>query len=185
MPTDAAAFALKTRRYATAWQRANRDGVNKAALATKGLIVTQIGRATGGSMRLSGVGKKGSKLGVRYNVRGYYGNISAIVSATGALHLIERDTKAHEIPRGSSSRRARTTSGRLSVKRVATGRSLSQGVRLKNPQWQSGWATGPFEHPGTKGKAPFEIGVRTAEPIVRGVMRRAHTSSLAATFGVS
>lgn len=184
MPNDAAMFAAKTRRYATTWQRANRAAINKAALTTKGLIVTQIGRATGGSMRLSGVGKKGSKLGVRYNVGGYYGAVTAIVSATGALHLIERDTKAHQIPRGSSSRRIRTSSGRLSVKRVETGRSLSQGVRLKNPQWQSGWATGPFEHPGTKGKAPFEMGVRAAEPVIRAVMRRAHTSSLAETFGV-
>lgn len=178
---DAARFAKKTQNYATAWQRANRDAVNKAALAVKTSVLVQIGRTTGGSMRLSGVGKKGSKLGVRYNVRGYYGNVTAIVSAIGALHLIERDTKAHEIPRGFGSRRTRTATGRLSAKRIATSRITAQNrpMRMGNE-----WRTGPFKHPGTKGQKPFELGVRAAEPVVDSVMRRAHTTSLARTFGV-
>lgn len=179
--TDAMKFADKTKRYATAWQRANRDAVSRAALTIKGSVMTQIARTTGGSMKLSGVGKKGSKVGVRYNVRGYYGNVTAIVSATGALHLLERDTKAHEIPRGFGSRRTRTSAGRLSAKRVSTSRSLDQARPMKIG---GEWRTGPFKHPGTKGQKPFELGVRTATPIVDRVMRQAHTSSLARTFGV-
>lgn len=91
---DAAKFAAKTRKYGTAWQRANVDAVNKSALATKTTILSFLRAATGGDNVLSGVGKKGAKLGVSYNTRGFYGNPTALVRATGPFHLAERDTKA-------------------------------------------------------------------------------------------
>lgn len=179
MPSDGAKFAQKTQQYATTWQRANRDAVNKAALSVKTSVMAQLAHAVGSDLRMSGVGSKGARLGVRYDVGGYYGNVTALVTATGPMHLVERDTKPHQIPRGQSSRRTRTSSGRLSNKRVTTGRARSQTTRMN---MGGTWRTGPFLHPGTRGKHPFEKGVTAAEPIVRDVFRRAHTTSLARTF---
>lgn len=170
---DGAKFHAKTRRYATAWQQANVRAVQQAALTTKNSVLALTPKT------LSGVGKRGARLGVSYNVRGFYGNPTALVRATGPFHLIERDTAPHQIPRTASSRRIKLESGRLSAKRELTGRTLSGRKRLRLP---GGWVMGPVSHPGTKGKHPFERGVNRAEPLTRQVFRRAHTTALARTF---
>lgn len=157
MANPAANFSRKTRRYATAWQKANTDAVNKAALMTKTTVLAFLTTATGGDRVLSGVGRNGAKLGVSYNTRGFYGNPTALVRATGkAFPLIERDTKTGVRNRRRRSRRSALT---------------AQGPQMG------------YYHPGTKGKHPFERGVNAAEPYTMGVFRRAHVESLRMTFG--
>jgi hypothetical protein len=102
---DAAKFAAKTRRYALAWQQANTQAVAVSALAAKMAVLAQLGPATGGDLKLSGVGKKGAQVGVRYGVLAS-GNPSALVRATGPFQLIERDTKAGPRPRNRVRRNA-------------------------------------------------------------------------------
>lgn len=67
--------------------------VGAAALAAKKVHLVRLAADTGGDLRLSGVGAKGAKLGVKYTVLGD----SAVIQATGPAHLIERSTKAHRI----------------------------------------------------------------------------------------
>lgn len=68
---------------------AKKDGLAKAAL----LVKTSVVAAMGGVTRLRGVGRKGARIGVRYDAK----SDSATVRATGPFHLLERDTAAHPI----------------------------------------------------------------------------------------
>ncbi len=69
-------------------QTANRDGVNRAALAITNTIRDSIRAATNGSMRMSGIGARGARVGARYDVKGA-ANPTALIRATGPLHLLE------------------------------------------------------------------------------------------------
>jgi hypothetical protein len=97
--------------------------------------------------RLSGVGRKGARVGVRYNVGSYPDGAKALVFATGPFHLIERDTKAHRIPR--ERRRGR--------RRYAVVPGVGPRARV--------------QHPGTKGKHPFARGVQMSEAAVQRAVR--------------
>jgi len=123
-----------------ALQRAQIAGVTKSALLVTTAIRGEIRAATGDN-RLSGVGARGARVGAKYDVKGQV-NPSAIISAKGPLHLIERDTSPHLIiPRG---------------RRVG-----KRGRRLKGGQVlhmaNGGYAASAL-HPGTRGKHPFERG---------------------------
>lgn len=126
-------------------------------------IRSEIQAVTSGS-KLRGVGNKarraagGARVGVKYDVKA----ATAIVQATGPLHLLERDVTKHTIPRTQGSRRLRTAAGRLSHKRGATGRVLS-GRKFLGNKARGFAAMGPVTHPGTRGKHPFERGVRRVE----------------------
>lgn len=95
--------------------------------------------------RLRGVGKKGAKLDVRYNVGSYGDDAKSLVFATGPWQLIERSTRAHRIPRVRASARAK--------RRVVVIPSV--GVRAS------------ANHPGAKGQHPWRKGVEAAQPAVR------------------
>lgn len=137
-------FAGKCARAAEASRNSAKLGTEAAALATKRAILAV------SPSRLRNVGKKGSKLGVRYTVSDTAEGSSALVFATGPFQLIERNTKAHMIPRQRSKGRRRVI--------VIPG----VGVRAF------------AHHPGTKGQHPFEKGVAAAFPL----MVRAYDSAL-------
>lgn len=103
------------------------------------------------------VGKRGAKVGVRYDLRS---DTEAIVRMTGPAQLIERDTKAHRIPRGTvgQGRRQRANTKRIVIPNV--------GVRM--------WA----QHPGTKGKHPWEKGLQASLPDVRNAAGRYYFDTL-------
>lgn len=128
--------------------------VGQASLAVKTAVMANMA----GVSRLSGVGRAGAKVGVRYDIRG----TTSLVRATGPFHLLERDTKAHEIPKAG--RRRRRNARNLLV--------IGGEVR-----------TGPVQHPGTKGKHPWRKGVAQSAPLVRGIFRREFRRSLARSFG--
>lgn len=126
--------------------QARGTAVRAAALAAKTSILPHISRGSGGDLRLSGVGRSGANVGVRYDVKGYIVP-TALVRATGPLHLIERDTAPHRIPKRPPLNRPLRINGRI--------------VR------------GPVMHPGTQGKHVWAAGVRAALPAIRAAFRGA------------
>ncbi len=104
--------------------------------------------------RLRGVGRNGRKLTAKYNEHGAGSEASALVFVIGPLQLIERDTKAHDIPKVRGSR-ART---RYAVLPAAVARSSGKG---------SSRVFARVHSKGTKGKHPFEKGVNAAVPLIQ------------------
>lgn len=159
MPRDLGSFAASMGRMPQLLNEAQATGVRKAALHTTQKVRAEIRSATGGSMRLSGVGKRGAKVGARFDVKGST-NPTALIRANGPIQLIERDTSAHTIlPR--SGRRGK---GR---RRLRGAKALKIGGRF----------AASAQHPGTRGKHPFAEGVDAAKgdtgPIFQAEVRRA------------
>lgn len=132
---------------------AEQRAVRKSALAVTGGVRDEI-RAATGDMRLSGVGRRGAKVGARYTVAG----AKATIRATGPLQLIERPTRPHPIaPR-------KRRNGKRKALRLADGRFVAS-----------------VQHPGTRGKYPWSKGIEktrgksraTFEAEVRNAMIRA------------
>lgn len=134
-------FAVKMRRVADDVKRADDQITVRAALTVKRSVQGHLAVAAPRG-RLN-VGKRGQRVGVRYDLRK---PTEAVVRMTGPAHILERDTKAHRIPRESRGRgRGRTRNvKRLSIPGI--------GVRMS------------AQHPGTKGKHPWEKGVTAALP---------------------
>jgi hypothetical protein len=113
-------------------QKAQVKGVGKAALTVTRGIRGEIRSASGGDNRLSGVGKRGARVGAKYDVKGTV-NPSALIVATGPMQLLEHPTRPHGIqPRTRGKKKA------LKFRDGTFARSAS--------------------HPGTKPSRPFEKG---------------------------
>lgn len=140
--------------------KAQTTGVRKSALFVTTVIRGHIIAATGDG-RLSGVGKKGAKVGASYKMY-VKGEPYAVVRAKGPLHLIERDTSPHTIyPKG------RTFEYATKGKRAGNVRRRGKGKALKIGENFRAYA----EHPGTRGQHPFERGRDSAEPYVAQIMQ--------------
>jgi hypothetical protein len=122
-------------------QKAQIRGVRAAALYVTTGIRGEIRSASGGDNRLSGVGKRGARVGAKYDVKGTV-NPTAIIKAIGPLHFLEHDTSPHEI-------RPRALRGRGSRKRFTGNRAL---------KFKNGLFAASAQHPGTGAKRPFEKG---------------------------
>lgn len=148
-------FVAKTAKMGNELRRLERNMVLVAAQAVKTSVQAQMASAGVQNGKLRGVGKRGAKIGVRYDALGD----KALVRATGPFHLIERDTKAHPIPKKRGAR---------ARKRVV----VIPGVGVR------AWAN----HPGTHGKHPWEKGVVAAIPIQRKAQGIALRQSLARAY---
>lgn len=138
-------------------QGAGKPAATKAATVMRDAVVQEVKPASGGDMRLSGVGRKGAKVGARYNVTAdASGDVSAVISATGPLHFVENDTKA-----GPRHRR--------------------RGRRGLSPSFGAG-PVAPKMHPGTKGKHPFMRGVEKSRANAVKVLRAAQREALKRGF---
>lgn len=115
--------------------RARRKAIIKGATELK----QGVQRRLPPSGRLRGVGKRGARIGVRYDLKG---DEAAVVKAVGPLHLLERDTKPHLI----EPKKRRSKGGRAAV-------------RLADGEFRTA-----VQHPGTKGQHPFEKGIDDARP---------------------
>lgn len=146
-------FVRKMDRTAVELARADRVAVERAAFTMKQYTLASLRRAAP-SGRLRGVGKKGARLGVRYDVKGQR-NPVALVRATGPWQFIENDTKAHQIPKAR---------GRRARKRYAV---TPYGVFAR------------VNHPGTKGKHPWRLGVAAGTPRAEREVRSSVTGALA------
>lgn len=150
-------FLAKTAKMGVELQNLEHRTVQIAALAVKTSVLTQMQAAGVNNGKLRGVGKKGAKVGVRYD---FGGRSTALVRATGPFQLIERDTKAHRIPKERGAR---------ARKRVV----VIPGVGVR------AWA----DHPGTKGKHPWAKGVVAAIPIQHKAQGLALTQTLRKAYG--
>lgn len=138
-----------------------RKGVQDAALFTKRSVQAELIRAGVSGGKLRNVGVRGSRVGVRYdNVVGT-DNPSVTVRATGrGFHLLERDTRSHVITPRVRGRRALANAAR-------------RGERSTNRRALAIPGVGPrarVQHPGTKGKHPFERGVELARLVVHRII---------------
>lgn len=176
------------RQMATLGKRMEKNvagSVGKAAQVLKASVEANLRSAVGSDLRMSGVGKAGAKVGVRYTVKGTQ-NPTALLRATGPVHLVERDNKAHVIlPRGVGRVQGRRTkANRRAAKQdlynALFGGSVGRGV--KPLAFGNGRFAYRVRHPGTKGKHPFEKGVERAAPIAQRILANACTKSLAEVF---
>lgn len=133
--------------------RADRVGVEKACLAGKTVMLANMTSALGGN-RLRGVGKKGAKVGVRFDVRGFE-NVVGIIKYTGPVHLANSGTRPHDI---------------FPKKRKAL-----------SPQG-SPWAAAYAEHPGTRGKKFAEKSERIVLAKSKQIIAKEVNAHLARTF---
>lgn len=156
MSDTVAQFVEKTQKMAGELQHLERNMILVAAQTVKTSVQSQMAAAGVQNGKLRGVGKRGAKIGVRYTITAS----KALVRATGPFQLIERDTKAHRIPRER---------GRRAKKRYA----VIPGVGVR------AWA----QSPGTKGKHPWEKGVVAAIPIQHKAQQIALGQSLGKVFG--
>lgn len=95
MSSSVAQFAAKMERAARRMAFAERQGVTEACKAAKVTMLSSA-RTAGINGRLSGVGAKGARVGVRYDVKGV-DNPVGIVQWYGPIHLAAFGTKAHDI----------------------------------------------------------------------------------------
>lgn len=156
-----AQFTAKMRRATDEIVNAGKSGVEQVSLDLTRKARRNIAAESGGDSRLSGVGKSGAKVGAKYTVRGGE-NVTGLVTATGPLQLIERDTKPHvEIPKRASSSRRRSGPTVLST---------PYGPRRS------------VQHPGTKGSHPFERAVNATIPDALHIFQRELGEALRRAF---
>lgn len=130
--------------------------VEVAALAVKTSVTAQMAAAGVQNGKLRGVGKKGQKIGVRYDIAGS----KALVRATGPFHLIERDNKDHRTPKVRGSRSKRRVV-------VIPGVGVRAYANVK----------------GSKGKHPWAKGVAAAVPAAEKAHGLALRQALAKAYG--
>lgn len=171
-------FVSKIRKVATEMEKVPRAGANAAALLIKESVLAEVG-AIAPNFTLSGLRGTSKKVGVRYvdgvNVAGH---ATVLLFATGPLHLLERDTKAHDIYPRNGSVTVLGQTGTLDSRR----RGKRGGKRAL-----AGKSFGPFAHarsPGTKGQHPFEHGVDRARPLTARAMKVGVRTALARSVGV-
>ncbi len=137
-------FTRRLGKLSTAVKRGRRDTVSAMALAAKKAQNDQIKRDTG-DMHLSGVGRRGARVGTRFDLSADRAN----VRATGPLHFVAHPMSPHRIPKVR-------TRGR---RRVA----VIPGVGVRAHAM----------HPGTRGKDTWRAGRRKAQrPVTQAAERR-------------
>lgn len=137
--------------FAGRLQKMQKTALTKASMEAKTILTSSIRQAVGPDMRMSGVGRRGAKVGVQWDIKGHT-NPTSLVRATGPLHFVERSSRPHRIPK----LRAR---GR---KRYAVIPGV--GVRAS------------ANHPGTKAKRPWARAV----PLVAKAVPRVYAAELSA-----
>ena len=155
MPRDFADLAVSFAGMPAAIEQGQAKGVRIAALAITNSIRDEIRSATGGDMRISGVGRRGARVGARFDIKGTQ-NPTAMIRAIGPLHLLERDTQPHLIKPRS----------RRGAKALAIGDGFAASV----------------EHPGTRGKHPFQRGFDRKQAEVPGIVQAEIRKAMAGTF---
>lgn len=179
-----AQFTAKMRKATLEIQGAGKAGVTNVAKTLTHRARQNIAVASGGDSRLSGVGKTGARVGAKYSVRGG-DSPTGLVTAIGPLQLIERDTQEHgELPRSV---------GRIQGRRTKEARYAAK-QRLYNALFGSGGFSGatplstPYgpryrvQHPGTRGKHPFERAVDATVPDAPRIFQRELEAALRRAF---
>lgn len=147
-------------------QGTTREGVREAAIAAKAIFEQQLIGAIGGR-RMSGVGRSGARVGVRFTNPTSNVNPTSIVRYTGPVHLVNTGTRPHWIaPRNNNS----------------FGRSRGKGAFAL--YFPDGEVRGfPVFHPGSAGKNFFPRARDSASEVVPQVIARAERRALVSVFG--
>lgn len=154
------------------FQDADRSAVSEAGLLAKRLHLDELRKATGGDLRMSGVGSEpGAKVGARYDVLS--GDKGAVVKATGPVHLLEHPSKAHtiipkQVGRGSKGRGSKRAN-KQALYDALFGSKYAGAKPLKTP-WGPRYRV---EHPGVRNpKKPWQRGFRRAAPVIKRTVER-------------
>lgn len=114
--------------------------------------------------RMSGVGRRGARVGAYYTPPASKSNPQGIVAYRGPVHLLNNPISPHMIaPRGRSRRR----------------RGGAQALAFPD----GGVRFGPVRHPGTAGKNFAEPSLKTAAAAARGIIHRTEMAALRGVFG--
>jgi len=156
-----AEFSAKAGLYANAGIREDR----RRAVESAALFATQSARASiragSGDGRLSQVGRSGARVGARYDIQGVK-NPTALVRATGPLHLMDNPTRPHRITAKVRKGRSRRSRSNFYNAIFGGGTGFAGATPLRTPY-------GPrfsVEHPGTRGKRTFWRGIDVARPLL-------------------
>lgn len=104
---------------------------------------------------------RAQKIGVGYSFISEAGRPAALIKARGAVHLLERDTKPHVIPRVKGQAVTHTAAGRRKKGgKVGTARAARKRLLIGGDFRTS------VMHPGTKGKHPWKKGADEVERTV-------------------
>jgi hypothetical protein len=150
--TSVGEFAAKIDQAAASIRDAQRDAVADAALAGKGILLANLP-----ARQMRNVGRKGARLGARYDIQGR-ANPTAILYYTGPVHLLNNPTSAHRIEpksRRRGGKRAITVNG--------------------NPRAGA-------DHPGTAGKKFFERSKPQVRKAATEIVARSLSTALRRSF---
>jgi len=184
---DLAAFAVKAAGMAAGLPSDMEAATGKAALKVTTAARASIKQASGGDSQLSGLRSKktgkGGKVGARYDLAkaGTHGAASsALVRATGPLHILDSPTRAHQVAalpkKGRSSKsKAGYAQREAFYNAIFGGGGGFSGVSpLKMPFGYRYRA----DHPGTSGKRSFWNAVDRVAPSVPAIYRDALAASM-------
>lgn len=157
-------FAVKLDAYAKAGQpAADLAGVKDAALLLTNAARASIRAGSGGDMAMSNVGRRGgARVGARFDIQGD-NNPTALIKATGPLHLLDNPTAPHQIM--SKVKKGRSQASRAAFYNAifGGGSGFGNAKPLRTPY-------GPrysVQHPGTRGKRTFFRGIDAAKPFAK------------------
>lgn len=162
-------FAVKANQFSTVGlPGASRKSVEAAALFATNAARTSIRGGSGGDSALSNVGRRGgARVGARYDMKGTT-NPTALIYATGPLHLLDNPTRAHLIT-ARGYRLSRAKSKRDQVYNAIFGGEFSGSIGSARRATPMRTPYGPryyARHPGTRGKRTFFRGINAAEPFL-------------------
>lgn len=150
-----ASFARKAHTAGDSLRQAQTVGVRQAALDGKRLVQSAWAAAGVNGGRLRGVGKRGAKLSVGFDMRPGP-SPSALLKARGPAHLIESNTRPHDI-------KPRKKKGRAVV-------IPGVGPRAR------------AHHPGTRGKHPWRNAMSAMPAVLARDMQKATHDALMKAF---
>jgi len=156
MPKTVAQFAADAHSFAHDMPALERKVVGAAALKVKTTVLVEM-RRIAPSLRLTGVSKRGAKIGVRYDQG--HGSSTALVQATGPVQLIESPTRPHRIPKERQRGRRRIV--------------VIPGV---GPRASA-------QHPGTRGQHPWQKGVALSVPQIPKIIQTETHAQMGKYFG--
>lgn len=156
---SAAELASKLGKLSAEYKTVPYEVVSGASLLVKKNVLARA------PARLSGVGKRGARLSAGYNIDRFDGVAKSIVFARGPWQLIERNTRA-------GVRQARGGRGRQK-------KFVVPGYGYNNAKgWGPGGVRLAINHPGTKGKHPWEKGVQASVPFISKLLSKEAVEAL-------
>lgn len=160
----------------------NRETITAASLASKTIHLAELAKASGGDLVLSntgaltGAGRKGGKVGARYDIKGESMSPESHIKATGPVGLLEYNLRPHLIRsrhlKGTRKQRSAFAYGAATFygpgkRKKKVGPTQQPVINIPGVGYRR-WAM----HPGTKGKKPWAKGKKKAQPVITKIMRK-------------